>query len=421
MSVIAGYVDDNGNLLHYKFGDMLINKHRIVAYNDNLYIYKDGYYVNDNNTIQRAMIDLYPSISSYKRREVLSYIKIKVHLNKKPINNPYFINIKNGRLDLLNADLFPHTPDEIDFIRVPVKFNPTAYCKIVDQTLNKVFLGDREVRKLFEELLGYCLIRNTKYQRGFILYGKGSNGKSTILKMMREFLGKENTTSIALSKIHHQFTTQELDNKLANIGDDLDPKQLKETGTIKKLISGEGMLVDIKYEQPVVLYNHAKMIFSTNYLPRSIDKSKGFYRRFEFIPFNAQISENDDDFDPFIEDKLTTEEAKSYLLNIAIKGINRLIRQNTFTYPEVVRKVKEQYKKMNSTVLTFLDDELIEPEGRIISEIYDEYVEYCKKSNVKYVSRVTFSREICEYFDVESTPERTHNDKVERVFRKVGG
>ena len=127
-----------------------------------------------------------------------------------------------------------------------------------------------------------------------------------------------------------------IEHKLANIGDDIDPKEISDTGTIKKLFTGESMTVQRKYQDPFILKNYAKMIFSCNQLPRILDKTHGMYSRLVLIPFTATFSADDEDYDPFIEDKITTEEALSYLLNIGLRGLRRLLYNNQFTQPKIV-------------------------------------------------------------------------------------
>ena len=156
--------------------------------------------------------------------------------------------------------------------------------------LNRVFLGDREVINLFEEMLGACLLKHNRYQKAFMLYGSGSNGKSTILNLVKTFLGFRNYTSIALEKVTDRFNVAELENKLANIGDDIDNVVIKDTGTLKKLFAGNSIQVERKGERPFTIEPYATHIYSCNNIPRSFDKSDGFYRRWLFIPFNAKFS-----------------------------------------------------------------------------------------------------------------------------------
>lgn len=422
-ALLSHCFDLNGKIIHNVFGDELIKRYNIVTFNDLTYIYKDGYYQRDNRLVEQAMIEMVPNIKSHMRSEVLKYIAIKTHIPSNQRNDDtYILNIKNGRLDVRTGELLPHDPNIVEFVRVPVTYVPNHYDIHVDKMLNKLFVNDMEVRDLFEEMLGYCLVRNTRYQRGFMFYGDGSNGKSTMLEMIRNFLGRENVSSVDLTKLHENYATAELEHKLANIGDDIESGKLKETSVIKRLFTGDAINTRRIYGEPFDLYSYAKMIFSANQLPYSADKSHGFFRRIEFIPLEAKISPSDPDFDPYIQDKVTTESAKSYLLNMALKGLNRLVTNGDFTIPKTVKEAKERYKTVNSTTLTWIYEENISKEyltSRHIKECYSDFLDYCKLAGVKNVStRQSFTKEINSHFNFESANVRI--DGVQgRAFRPV--
>lgn len=402
---------------HNTFGDELINEFKIITVNNQLYIYEDGYYQQDERIIENKMIEIFPTILQRQRAEVLAYIRIKTHINQSDIKvNPYIINVKNTRLDLRTGKLLPFTSDAIEFDRIPVTYDPSAYCVDLDKMLNRVFLCDREVMDLFEEMLGYCLIKHCDYQKGFMLYGNGSNGKSTILDLIKRFLGSRNYTSIELDKVTGKFETAELEHKLANIGDDVNNKSMGDTGLLKKLFSGNSVLVQRKGERPFDLEPYAKHIYSCNEIPRSAnDKTLGFYRRWIFVPFNAVFKTTDEDYDPLIKEKIVTEEALSYLLNLAIKGARRLMVNKAFTEPECVKLAMEEYKIENSNVLTWVDDvelTVMQVCEKPTDELYTDFTNWCRLSNIKQITgKKTFYKELKEKFKLD---DKTRQDFTTR-------
>jgi putative DNA primase/helicase len=208
-----------------------------------------------------------------------------------------------------------------------------------------------------------------------------------------------------MDKLADPFMAAELENKIANIGDDIDAKDIIDTGTIKKLCTGESMTVHRKYGQPFVLKNYAKLIFSCNTLPRIADKSEGMYSRLMFIPFKATFTSEDEDFDPFIEDKVTTDEALSYLLNIGLRGLRRLLHNNRFTYPDVVQQSQEDYKVDNSNVLTWVEEEgLTEKDlmGDTTDKLFSAFNDWCTRNNIKYPASIrTFHKDIEDRYGLE--------------------
>lgn len=403
---------------HNEFGDELIEAYKIITVNGQLYVYEDGYYQQDEKIIERKMIELYPGIKQTQRSEVLAYIRIKTHINSADIKvSPYIINLKNTRLDIRTGKCLEFTPDVIEFDRIPVTYDPSAYCSDLDKMLNRVFLGDREVINLFEEMIGYCLIKTARYQKAFILVGSGSNGKSTILDLLEEFLGPRNYSSMPLEKVTDRFNMAELENRLANIGDDIDNVTIRDSGTLKKMISGESITVERKGERPFKLSPYATHIYSANAIPRSFDKSDGFYRRWLLVPFNAKFSSSDPDYDPLIFDKITTDAALSYLLNIGLRGASRLIKKGRFTEPQSVKEALEQYKTDNSTTFSWIEDKGLDADyflDNSTDKVYADFTDWCKLSGIKagnITGKKTFNREIIYKYDFEDKPRQKGDGK----------
>ena len=403
---------------HNDFGDRLIETFKIIEVNGTLYVYEDGYYQADDRIIENKMIELYPGIFQRQRTEVLAYIRIKTHVKAEDIKiNPYVLNLKNTRLDIRNGECLEFTPDAIEFDRLPITYDPSAYCADLDKMLNRVFCGDREVINLFEEMLGAVLLKHSRYQKAFLFYGSGSNGKSTILDLIKTFLGARNYATLSLEEVTARFNKILLENKLANIGDDIDNVTIKDTGTLKKIIAGNAITVEDKGEKGYTAELYATQIFSCNEIPRSFDKSEGFYRRWIMIPFNARFSADDEDYDPMIADKITSPNALSYLLNIAIRGAQRLMRRGYFTEPQSVKDALEAYKEDNSTVLSWIaDKELTEDyfleKPRDVS--YSEFSDWCKISGIKpamITGKKTFFKEVTRKFDFEEKPKQKNDGK----------
>src|SRR5699024_532447 len=149
------------------------------------------------------------------------------------------------------------------------------------------------------------------------------------------FLGEENIISLSLSQLHGQLNTGLLKSKLANIGDDISYTTIKDTSTFKKLFTGERVTGEIKNETPFQFRSYAKLLFSGNRVPRMNDGSMALVDRFVIVPLNARIRGTDKQ-DPNFEKKITTDNARSYLLNIAIKSLNELLERGRFIIPDVV-------------------------------------------------------------------------------------
>lgn len=384
---------------HNTFGDELISMYHIITYNGSTYIYEDGYYQREENVVLKKMIDLYPSIKKRQRAEVLDYIRIRTAVSADDIRfDPWVVNMRSGRFNLVTETLSPHTPDAIEFDRVPVDYDPKAYSPELDHMLEKVFCNDADVRKLFEEMLGYMLMRHLQYQKGFMFYGSGANGKSTILDLLKAFIGRGNYVSIDIDRLtKNRFAAAELENKLANISDDINNVKITNTGDLKKHLAGNAILVERKGEKPFQMTPYATHVFAANTIPETSDTTKGFYRRMCFIPLTATFSKSDPDFDPAIVEKITTPNALSYLFNLAVRGARRLIANKGFTEPAVVEAALKEYQLENSAVMEWIDENGIGMEfllSKPSTEIHRLYQDWCKNEGVSEVGRSKFFKEI---------------------------
>lgn len=377
-------------LQHDRFAIFLMNEEHVVKINDTLNVYENGVYKSKLSKLESAMIKHIPILTKAKRSEVLSYLELICPNKRLTVDNSILVN--NGILELKTKNLKPFDVDYICKNKIPVNFNPGSYHEVMDNTLNKIACYDENLRLLMEEMIGYCLLRRNELGKCFILTGKGSNGKSTFLNIIKALIGDENISSIALEELQHRFKTAELYGKLANIGDDISGNYIEDNAVLKKLVTGETVNVERKGKDPFDFDNYSKLIFSANNMPRINDTSDGLMRRIIIVPFNAKFSVKDKDFDPFIMDKLLSQEAMEYLLNLAIEGLNRVLKNRKFTTVESVEKELQEYERVNNPVVAFIEDFKIENEPT--KEIYLKYSAWCQENKLKALSNVQFGKEL---------------------------
>lgn len=382
-----------GKLQYEKLANYLIREHNVIKINDNLHIYKNGYYTSNTDEIERIMLQYIVNSTRTPRLETIRYLELKAE--EISLETPTLISVKNGVLNLETKQLLEFSPEYKIKNKILINYNSTAYSEIMDRTLNKICCNDKQLRMLIEEMIGYIIFRRNEIGKAFILTGSGANGKSTLLDVIKRLIGKENISSVALNELNDRFKTFQLEGKLANIGDDISNGYIEDDSTFKKLVTGETVNVERKGKDPFDFENYSKLIFSCNEMPRINDLSDGLKRRLIFIPFNAKLSKKDDDYDPFIIDKLLSEESLEYLLRISLEGLDRVLFNREFTTPKVVDETWEDYEKRNNPIIGFLEEGKIENEST--KDVYLQYQTFCSESGLKHLSRIAFSREICKH------------------------
>lgn len=417
----TSFFDDDGKFLFDQFAIYIINQLHVKKINGQLHFYDEGYYrIAETERLENAMLGIIPTLRMSQRTEVIRYIKAMCCDNVKT-SEPRLVCFKNGIYDIASGEMLPFSPDIVITNRIPHDYNPLAYSNVVDNMLDKVSCGDKEIRALLEEMAGYCFFRRNELRKYFILTGDKSNGKSTYINMITAMLGEENVTTIDLKNVSEKFTNAELFGKLANLGDDIGEGFIEDSSEFKKFVSGDSVQVQFKGEKPFFFKNYAKFIFSANTIPRVRDKSGAVLDRTIIIPFNATFSKNDPDYDPFISDKLKSENAIEYLIVLGIAGLKRVLANMSFTQSAKVEAALKEYNEENNPIVTFLN-ELEEGElvRQNISDIYLRYQLFCGEEGVKELGRTAFTRFVLRtYPELENKVIKINGKCVRRFAKKA--
>jgi putative DNA primase/helicase len=307
------------------------------------------------------------------------------------------INLKNGTFEISPHKQFLRSPKKQDFItyQLPFEYNPYAKAPIFFNYLS-VVQPDTKRQNILAEYLAYIFIKTSflKLEKTLLLYGSGANGKSVFFEIVNAILGTENISCFSLQNLTNEkgYHRATLSNKLLNYASEINGKL--ETSIFKQLVSGEPVEARLPYGDPFTIINYAKLIFNCNELPKDVEQTNAFYRRFLIVPFDTIIPENEQDKE--LSKKIISNEL-SGVFNWILEGLNRLLSQKNFTQSEVVNKQLEEYKKQTDSVLTFLDDECYEKSSDkhiLFQELYKIYLAYCCESNYRACSKGTFSKRL---------------------------
>ena len=420
----AEMTNERGTVYAGRFSDFLIEEYNIVRIDGVLNLYKDGAYVKDNDDIERTMLRFFPEISSSKRMEVMKQIDLKAPDYSGSENHDNLIVFNNGIYDIIKKKLMPCSKDYVLPNRIPWDYNPDAYCKDLDNLLDRVSDHDPEIRALIEEMWGCCLKRSPD-NVAFFLVGGASNGKSTIQSIGIKMLGRQNVSSTDLRAFStDKFASADLYGKIANISDDISGEYISDPSMFKSLTTGEYIRAQRKFGQPFDFAPYSTMVFSANRIPRVKDADGGVRRRMKIIPFKHVFSSKDKDYDPGIKNRIlygtddcSAEEAMSYFINIALAGLDRVMNQG-FTESQHVNSAVEEYDHECNPILDWCDEYLESHEdflGESRADVYFNYTLWADHAGQKAMSQRAFSTFLCEKYDLV-VKARWCNGKTARAF-----
>lgn len=257
----------------------------------------------------------------------------------------------NGVFDLNTEALREFRPEDYFTWKLPWNYNSGAAQDIVDRI--GTFLPEEKTSDLWD-LLSYSLWRDYSYQKFFMLFGRGSNGKSLFVNILANLLGKDNVASMSLDEIQGNFGAVNLHRKLLNVSGEVSNHDLYETRLLKQLTGGDIVTADRKYQHAIQFKNYAKLVFLTNEVPKSRDNTVGFYRRAYLIEFPNQFKEEPKLMQE-INDLNGMRQAYEGLLSVVL-GHLAWLREQQFIFsnhrpPDEMRK---EYEKNSNPLHQFI-------------------------------------------------------------------
>jgi putative DNA primase/helicase len=350
---------------------------------DQTYIYnftKGIWEMNAEPYIKNLMAEkLKSALRERHYREVIFSVKANTYADIT--ETPDKIALLNGILNLHTLKIETPTPGNFILCQIPVAYNPKVDCMVIKKVLLEIF-GSFWLPTI-QEYIGYCLFRAMPFHKLLLLIGEGSNGKSKFLELIIEFLGPQNCSTIPLQQLcEDKFSLAQLYGKMSNICADLSSSEIKKLGPLKLLTGDDYIYARNLYSKGFSFKSRAKMLFSANVAPQINEDTDAVYRRMIVIPCNNKFEGSN--CDPNILAKITTPMELSGLLNWALEGLKRLLKQGFFTNDQTAAKIKANYIRQSNSAKAFVEEKLefVNDRRQYIPKLYEEFILFCKSEHL---------------------------------------
>lgn len=255
--------------------------------------------------------------------------------------------------------------------------------------------------------------------------GKGANGKGALLRLIIKLLGKKNVCCVGLNKlVTDRFASSSLVDKAANIGGEVPNRDLTESDVFKAACGEDYINVEQKGVPAFDYYNWAKLLFAANKLSKTPDDTDAFMRRWIIIIFPFVFGPDPGSkhaIDNTLEDRMGADEELSGLLNLAIRGLQRLKDQDwNFSYKLTVQDVKNLYRRLSDPVFAFLMDECVADEKGEMpkQDLHEAYKKYAKKNGLAPFTAKKFNSSVREQ-DYIAVSEGSKSGNLVEVWRGI--
>lgn len=372
--------------------DYLIEKHPMFVFNGTPYLYQHGVYVQDHMGHRtRAMISQLMERQFHKEPVIkrvydllVDQPEIQKHYDEINLQPKNWIDFQNGYFDVMQWKMFPHDPKYLTVNQIPHPFNPLWEIKADDgkhvRDFLKVSLPDLDDQETFWEYLGYSMTTDTCFQKFVMIKGPGGTGKSVLIALVEEIIGKENCVNISIQDLNKRFYATSLFGMLLNACADIPSSAMQSVDVLKKAVGEDPLLYEKKGRDPMKFFSYAKLLFSANEMPMNLDdKTNAYYRRLLVLNMNHIVTPEEKDIN--LKEKLFRE--VDYCIFRAMVGLKALYSRGSFLESNGSQEAIDDLYRSADSVKAFLDDCTQRKPGsrEKRSDVYEAYANYCKEND----------------------------------------
>ncbi len=370
----------------------LKKKHTLIFSEEGqFYRYLEGYYQKvSENSLVNVMTKEFGCLKNNIINLILRYIKAKSEVAVDVLNNDPYLNLKNGLFDIKTCVFTPHRSDVLSTIRLNVAYDPQADCPLWKESVKRIVQNQDNI-ELIQEFFGLCMTQET-YDKALFITGEGSNGKSTLLDVLKGILGNDNTCEVQLEQLEKSHYVAQLHNKLLNISTEIGAKGTVCDDIFKKVVAHDYIMGDHKFGHPFSFRPACKLIFAANSMPRTNDKSKAFYRRMLIVSLSNEFTDKDGKHKYY----RTLLEERNGIFNWMIEGLKRLKNRGYFAIGEHMTQSIEDYRVENNPILGFVEERCVLETHAITTKtlLFDAYKTFCIDCGFRFVNIRKFGKEL---------------------------
>lgn len=270
--------------------------------------------------------------------------------------DPWLFNAKNMAVNLETLVGRPHRREDFATKAGGTERVFGAKAPLWEKFLNSVFDGKKDIISYVQRWCGYCLTGSTREHIMLILWGGGSNGKSTFVETIRYVMGSYAVMTRAETLMAKQ--NQGIPNDIAALAgarlvtaSETDRGKHLAEGTVKEITGGDTVTARFLNKEFFSFKPLFKLMLTTNNKPTIKGTDDGIWRRIHLLPFT--VSFKDKQKDPQLGQKLREEAAG--ILEWMLEGCE-LWRLHGLCPPEDVTKATDSYKKEQDTLAEFIEE-----------------------------------------------------------------
>lgn len=311
--------------------------------------------------------------------------------------DPWKFNCLNGTLNLKTGDLEPHSQDDLISKIAPVKYDPKARYTEWLRFLRRITGNNKALIRYLRRMVGYSLTGSCREHALFILWGKGANGKSTMMLAIQSVMGDYATQAppdlLAARRNGpgNPFDVADLHGSRLVVDSEVAQNMRMDEAKAKRLTGSDRVKARHIYKDFFEFDPTFKIVIAANDKPKVHGDDDAIFRRLHLVPFTVQIPPEQQD--KHLPEKLKAE--ASGILRWALGGCLEWARDGLQSPACVVDATKEYRSEMDA-VGTFIDEACELGKGLEIqaSKLYEAYEDWASRSGFDAMTRTMFGKTV---------------------------
>ena len=362
-------------------------------------IYEEAKHSEDDNKRQSIARHALTSESNGRIKAMVSLAQSELPVRPDDFDkNKFFLNCRNGTIDLTTGILHPHRKDDFITKVAPVFYDETATCPQWEKFLARIMDNNQDLIKFIQRAVGYSLTGDVSEQCLFLFWGAGANGKSTFLRTIGTLLGDYSQhTATETLVIKKQGA---IPNDLARMkgarfvtSSEAEAEHKLAENLIKQMTGDDLISARFLHQEWFEFEPEYKIFLGTNNKPIIKGNDYAIWRRINLVPFKISIPP--EERDRHLLQKLKQE--LSGILNWAIKGCLEWQLYGLGTPAEVADATNE-YRNEMDLLNNFISECCVqEPELKVSSkDFYAAYSKWCEDNGEYQLKQTSFGRKLKE-------------------------
>ena len=324
-------------------------------------------------------------------------------LHQQMNRDQFLFNCPNGTIDLRTGELREHRRSDFITVLCPTKFTPHESPPNFLHFLDSIFGGNQEIIGFVRRWFGYSLTGSVREQILPVLYGDGSNGKSTLLNAIIETMGSDYAMQADPHLLmanrdkasqHSTYLASLFGKRFVSTVETESGRSINES-FVKQLTGGERIRCRRMREDEWEFSPTHKIVLCTNHKPIVKGNDHAIWRRLALVPFDIQFwnpDKGETGPEELKQDKELPEKLKAEaegILSWMVQGCLEWQAEGLMI-PEAVRLATNDYRSEQDVIGRFVQECCITHDANMrvkFGDLFEALEKFCEESGEDALSK----------------------------------